>query len=253
MKTKESTGVSRMGRVLKLGVLLAFVVAAAGWVRAQEIDRNLRVGIARTNQTIILTWFGSNAVPYQVESSTTLLDWVDSSLVITGRGAWLFTTNPMGRLNRNFYRVKRLVPAQGVTASFNPATGVLTVIGDVLDNNITVSRNAAGGLLVNGGAVAVQGGTPSVANTTLIRMFGREANDVLTLNEANGALPKAEMFGEAGDDTLNGRFGRDTLDGGPGDDTLLGKGGFDFLFGRAGNDTLTWRRCRRSGQRRRRQ
>ena len=53
-----------------------------------------------------------------------------------------------------------------ITATF--ANGVLTETGDNLDNTITTSRNAAGTILVNGGAVAVQGGTATVANTTLI-------------------------------------------------------------------------------------
>ena len=50
-----------------------------------------------------------------------------------------------------------------VTATF--ANGTLSVTGDSLDNNITISRNAAGNILVNGGAVSVTGGTPTVANT----------------------------------------------------------------------------------------
>ena len=57
-----------------------------------------------------------------------------------------------------------------VTASFN--NGALTVTGDSLDNNVAVSRNAAGQILVNGGAVAVIGGTPTVANTSVIKVFG---------------------------------------------------------------------------------
>ena len=56
-----------------------------------------------------------------------------------------------------------------VTASFIPGSGVLSIIADVLANTVTVSRNAAGMILVNGGAVAVQGGTPTVANTSLIQ------------------------------------------------------------------------------------
>src|SRR4051795_5701736 len=47
----------------------------------------------------------------------------------------------------------RTLPA--VTASFVPATGLLTVFGDDLANTITVGRNATGRILVNGGAVAV--------------------------------------------------------------------------------------------------
>jgi Ca2+-binding RTX toxin-like protein len=126
-----------------------------------------------------------------------------------------------------------------VTASFLSAAHILSVFGDSLDNNINISRNAAGQILVNGGAVAVQGGTPTVANTDLIQVFGQAGNDTITLDEANGALPRAQLFGGAGNDTLTGGSGGDMLFGQAGNDTLLGKGGNDFLFGGAGNDTLT--------------
>ena len=94
-------------------------------------------------------------------------------------------------------------------------------------------------LLVNGGAVAIKGGTPTVANTALIQVFGQGGNDTITLDEANGALPRANLFGGAGNDTLTGGSGGDMLFGQAGNDTLLGKGGFDFLFGGADNDMLT--------------
>jgi Ca2+-binding RTX toxin-like protein len=126
-----------------------------------------------------------------------------------------------------------------ITASFAPGSGVLTVIGDALDNTITISRNAAGTILVNGGAVPILGGTATVANTSLIAGFGLGGNDTITLDESNGALPRANLFGGAGDDVLTGGSGGDQLFGQSGDDTLLGKGGFDFLFGGADNDTLT--------------
>ena len=125
-----------------------------------------------------------------------------------------------------------------VTATFSN-TGVLTVNGDNLDNNITISRNAAGNILVNGGAVAVVGGTPTVANTSLIRVFGLGGRDVITLNQANGALPAANLFGGSENDTLTGGAGGDQLFGQAGNDTLVGAGGFDFLFGGEQNDTLT--------------
>src|SRR5688572_14616312 len=73
-----------------------------------------------------------------------------------------------------------------VTASFLAQSGVLTVFGDNLDNTITLSRNAAGQILVNGGAVAVQGGTPTVANTALMQVFGQGGNDNISLSETNG-------------------------------------------------------------------
>ena len=130
------------------------------------------------------------------------------------------------------------VPAQAATtASFS--AGVLTVNGDALDNTIPISRNAAGTILVNNGAIAVVGGTPTVANTDRIKVLGAGGNDVITLNEASGALPAADLFGGAGRDTLAGGAGGDQLFGQTGNDTLLGKGGFDLLFGGNDNDTLT--------------
>ena len=124
-----------------------------------------------------------------------------------------------------------------VTATFS--NGTLSVFGDSLNNNITVSRDAAGKLLVNGGAITVAGGTPTVANTSLIQVFGQAGNDTVTISEVNGALPKANLFGGAGNDVLTGGSGNDQLFGQGGNDTLLGKGGFDFLFGGDENDTLT--------------
>jgi Ca2+-binding RTX toxin-like protein len=126
-----------------------------------------------------------------------------------------------------------------VTARFFPGAGKLTEFGDVLDNALTTSRNAAGTILVNGGAVPVLGGTPTVANTSLIQVFGLGGNDTITLDETNGALPRANLFGGAGNDTLTGGSGGDLLFGQSGNDTVLGKGGNDLLFGGAGNDTLT--------------
>jgi Ca2+-binding RTX toxin-like protein len=126
-----------------------------------------------------------------------------------------------------------------VKATFSAATRRLTVFGDDLDNVITESRDAAGNILINGGAVLVTGGTPTVANTDMTQLFGQGGNDIITLNEANGALPAAQLFGGAGNDVLTGGSGGDQLFGQAGNDTLLGKGGNDFLFGGAGNDTLT--------------
>jgi len=129
----------------------------------------------------------------------------------------------------------RIMPA--VTATFS--AGILSVIGDSLDNNITLSRNAAGQILVNGGAVTVLGGTPTVATTSLMQVFGQAGNDALSLNEANGALPQSNLFGGAGNDVLIGGSGADMLFGQSGNDTLQGRGGADFLFGGDNDDTLT--------------
>src|SRR4029078_5922219 len=90
----------------------------------------------------------------------------------------------------------RATPA--ITAAFSPGAGLLSIFGDSLDNTLVVSTNAAVASLVNNGAVVVKGGTSTVANTALIQVFGQGGNDTLTLNEANGALPAAFLFGGAG-------------------------------------------------------
>ena len=117
--------------------------------------------------------------------------------------------------------------------------GILTVLGDAQDNNLAISRDAAGKILVNGGSVAILGGTPTVANTRSILVLGLAGNDTLTMDEVNGALPKVTMIGGAGNDVMTGGSGDDILIGQGGNDTALGKGGFDQLFGGADNDVLT--------------
>jgi Ca2+-binding RTX toxin-like protein len=126
-----------------------------------------------------------------------------------------------------------------IKATFFPGAGLLSETGDDVDNTIVTSRDAAGQILVNGGTVPVSGGTATVANTATIQVFGKGGNDTIALDESNGALPAAQLFGGAGNDVLTGGSGADQLFGGVGNDTLFGKGGNDQLFGGAGNDVLT--------------
>ena len=125
-----------------------------------------------------------------------------------------------------------------VKATFTPSAKLLSISGDKPKSSITVSRNAAGDILVDNGAVAIDGGQPTVSNTNLIEVFGQDGNDTIALNETNGPLPAAQLFGGAGNDTLTGGSGADQLFGGAGHDVLNGKGGNDLLFGGAGNDVL---------------
>src|SRR5436305_5896356 len=124
-----------------------------------------------------------------------------------------------------------------ITGTF--IAGKLNVFGDSLDNTITESRDAAGTILINGGAIAIQAARPIVANPPWSSIFGQAGNDTIPLNEANGALPAAQIFGGDGSDVITGGSGGDMLFGQAGNDTLLGKGGNDLLFGGDGNDTLT--------------
>ena len=125
-----------------------------------------------------------------------------------------------------------------IVSSFIPGPGILSTFGDANGNSISISRDAAGTILVNGGAVPVIGGVPTVANTSLIQVFGQGGDDFIALDESNGALPAANLFGGSGDDTVTGGSGGDLLFGQTGNDTLFGKGGNDFLFGGDGDDTL---------------
>ena len=108
-----------------------------------------------------------------------------------------------------------------VSSKFNPATGLLTATGDNLDNTITVSRDAAGAILINDGAVPVVGGTPNVANTSQIQLSGRGGHDVITA-DSSSTVPV-------------------TIDGGAGDDTITGGGGADILYAGAGICASTMR------------
>ena len=129
------------------------------------------------------------------------------------------------------------VSIQSITAVFT--NGALTVLGDGLANTLTIGRDAAGKLLLNGGAVPILGGTPTVANTTSVNIFGLSGNDTLRVDESNGALPPVTMFGGSGNDAMTGGSAADLLFGQSGNDTILGRGGNDLIFGGADNDVLT--------------
>ena len=167
-----------------------------------------------------------------------------------------------GRKRRAFQPVFEPLEARrllAVSAIFSAPSGVLSVFGDGADNTITVSRNAAGNILVNGGAVPIGGGTPTVANTGLVQVFGMSGQDTLSLDEANGALAACPslrrrwerharaagraadlLFGQAGVDILLGQGGADQLFGGAAADTLTGGDADDQSFGQNDDDRMVW-------------
>lgn len=125
------------------------------------------------------------------------------------------------------------------TAQFNRGHGVLTVLGDAGGGAITVGRDAAGAINVNGGAVDIHGSRATVGNVDRIVVVGGAGNDRIALDETHGPLPNASLHGEAGDDVLIGGSGADRLFGDDGNDSLLGNAGDDLLGGGGGNDALT--------------
>ena len=126
----------------------------------------------------------------------------------------------------------------------NFTAGLLSITGDNGDDAIAVSRDAAGQILINGGAISVQGDQPTLVNTTEIDVFGGNGNDTISLDNvappAGQALPSAHLFGGNGKDTLIGGAGNDTLVGGAGNDTVVGGKGTDTAFLGVGNDTFVW-------------
>jgi Ca2+-binding RTX toxin-like protein len=204
------------------------VTTTPGFTRAAALVDFHATGVAPlqislTNQGVV--WSGSAVVPQDIQQQ---LPSVGGALV---RVAFF---DAVGR------RVERAIPV-GVNVEVISAVfdgGVLTVTGDNNDNTIIVSRDAAGTIIVNGGAVTVTGGVPTVGTTSQIQVLGLGGNDVLTIDDGNGPMPPANLSGGEGNDKLTGSGADDVLDGGPGDDILLGRGGNDTLLGGPGNDTL---------------
>ncbi|WP_052572880.1 hypothetical protein [Haloferula sp. BvORR071] len=224
-----------MHPTIRPSLLFTLAVLCAGSAAAA----NPQLGISRgTGANMVVSWFGTTGVSYQLQTNTALGTWVDTGAPISGANAAINVTVPITGKPQAFFRLKP-PPPDVITAVFVTSSGVLNVTGGDQDNVITISRDAAGNLRVNGGAVTITGGSSTVANTARIDIFGRDGDDHLTLDESLGALPAARLFGEAGNDTLTGSSGADLLDGGTGDDALFGKGGVDNLLGGDGNDLLT--------------
>jgi Ca2+-binding RTX toxin-like protein len=128
--------------------------------------------------------------------------------------------------------------AGGVTATFDTATGVLTITGTAADDMIAVGRDATGALLVNGGVVSTAQGTPTVAATKRIEVTALGGDDTIDASALQAGAIALSIDGGAGDDVLIGGDGPDTLNGGPGDDVLIGGAGPDTLNGGDGDDVL---------------
>ena len=122
-----------------------------------------------------------------------------------------------------------------ITGKFLHNQHELLLTGDDSDNHITVSRDVAGHLFGNGGAIHFSPDA-TADNTDLIRVNAGDGNDVVTLDQTNGALPAAQLLGGDGNDSLTGGSGNDLLSGQGGNDSLFGGAGNDTLSGGAGND-----------------
>jgi hypothetical protein len=136
-----------------------------------------------------------------------------------------------------------------VTAAL--AGGTLFVTGDDQNNVITISRTVGGTILVNNGTVTIVNAPATVNNTNHFHLVAGEGNDNISLDETNGPLPGAALFGGPGNDTLTGGSGIDFGSGETGNDTIFLRGGTDdfqwnpgdgsdILDGGAGRDEITF-------------
>ena len=231
MKTLEFLNANRLCRVF------AF---AAGLLTAETAlsvtDPTLQASFTRAGQSIVVNWGGIGAVPYQVQASSNLAVWTDVSSVMNGAGSQLSFTNSILGQSQEFLRVKRVFPAAPDSASFNPATGLLTIVCDCLHSVINVANDGTGTILINGGAIPISGGVANTTNTVLIQILGSACDDQISVGNS---LPPAHIFGAEGNDTLSGGSGSDLIVGGPGRDTISGRQGTDLLF-LDGDDTVIW-------------
>lgn len=163
--------------------------------------------------------------------------WVDFDAPILGNGSTVSVTASTLGTPKRFFRLKPPL-ADTITAVYSPATDILTVTGGSLANTIVITRDAGGGLQVNGGGVLITGGPATTANTVRIDVLGGGGNDEIAFYESLSSLPPARIFGEGGNDIITGGSGADFLDGGTGNDRLFGRGGMDNLTGGDGTDTL---------------
>lgn len=125
-----------------------------------------------------------------------------------------------------------------IIGNFSANNRQLTFTGGASGDNLTIGRSSSGTLSGNGGAIPITGGAATTTNTDVIEAFGNSGNDRIALDETNGALPAAHLFGGNGNDTLSGGSGNDLLSGDAGNDTLVGGAGNDTLLGGNGNDVL---------------
>ncbi|MCI0456774.1 MAG: hypothetical protein L0Z62_07330, partial [Gemmataceae bacterium] len=109
-------------------------------------------------------------------------------------------------------------------------------------NNIVVESVDGGNLKVtdNGAPVRIRsfGGTPTLARTAAVAVYGLGGNDTITIDDSMGTVPAA-VSGGSGNDTITAEHqGNSVLSGDGGKDTVTGGGGYDLILGGFGDDEL---------------
>jgi hypothetical protein len=134
--------------------------------------------------------------------------------------------------------------APAATVGRDPATGVITILGQAADtDDILVERSAGvdtvsrvgGGLTNSGGCTTTVAGPIECEQGTSLAVDLGAGDDRFRAD----AIPSSiSVAGGAGSDDIATSGGNDVLSGGPGDDTLRGNSGVDDYFGETGDDVI---------------
>jgi hypothetical protein len=130
--------------------------------------------------------------------------------------------------------------------SFDPAIGILNVVGDGAADDIRVTQGSLSHIVerVGGGLTVLTGCTGGGADAVVCPRAALIAVDLGAGNDAFSSIAVTvpeSIAGGDNNDTIRGGGAGDVLAGGDGNDTLDGGGGVDDIFGERGDDTISSR------------
>ena len=139
-----------------------------------------------------------------------------------------------------------LLPAVASAAAVDrdPATGVITISGDAVADDVLVERTSIADIVSRaGGGLTTSSCTPvmdtiSCPRGSSLAVDLDAGDDRFRAQTVNAPISVA---GGAGDDDLQTGGADDVLAGGEGNDTLDGLGGVDEYFGETGDDSISAR------------
>ena len=224
-------------------------------------------GTANADQDVVVTITGTNDAP--VVSAGAALDYfrddgakiIDAALTVgdVDDANLVGATVSLGSTFVAGEDVLGFVDQGGITGSFNPVNGVLTLNGvaskaayqaalqsvtytNTSDTPDTDPRQVS--FVVNDGDADSVAGVSTVNVSPVSNIVGTNDPETLTGDEyadrISGLDGDDELFGLAGNDTLDGGGGWDFLDGGLNDDQLFGGEGDDTLVGGDGADEFVF-------------
>lgn len=130
-----------------------------------------------------------------------------------------------------------------LTAGFELADGVLTIIGTSGPDTIRAVRAGAGFTIETNFGTYTVADRATVSRVVVLARGGHDQVNLTALPaelmaDVDGGTGHDEVTGGRGSDILRGGPGRDTLNAGNGDDLIIGGTGRDHLLGGRGDDLL---------------